>query len=566
MVTATGRIVWLRTSVRLAPNATGSDEVVGVMMDITERKRAEESAERASQAKSNFLAHMSHEIRTPMNSICGMAELLWETGLSPEQREYVRVFRDSSDRLLTVVNDILDLSKVEAGHFELDNTDFDLRSVLEKVGDLLAPLAHRKELELIIDVAQDVPSWLLGDADRLRQALINLGGNGIKFTDKGEVAIKVEVADNTADAVRLRFSVADTGAGMDTDQIDTIFDPFVQIDSSLTRKHQGTGLGLAITKRIVEAMHGEIWVESNPGTGSKFYFTAQFGLSAKTQMEEQTQYALPGKRILIVDDNATNRMLLTKTLQKWGVESDQAEDGHTALVLLERAHERGQRYDAVLLDRNMPKIDGFDVAEKIGMNPELGCSVILMLSSDIRPGDLSLARELKIATTLTKPVKVGRLRESLMRALGGPQVTRTPEPSIVTLPDSVGTPARILVAEDSEANRLVISAFLRDCPYQIEFASDGGEALKKAMTEHYDLILMDVEMPVVDGYTATREIRAWEAKSNRAPTPILALTANALTGEEARSKEAGCTSYLSKPVAKRGLIRGIESCLSAQRA
>lgn len=565
MFAADGKVVWLRTSVRFVNRDGAERELIGVMADITERKEAQEAAEKASQEKSNFLARMSHEIRTPMNSICGMADLLWETHLTDEQREYVRVFRDSSDRLLNLINDILDLSKVEVGHLELEHAPFDLHSLLEAVVELLAPLSHRKGLELLLDIGEGVPGTLTGDPDRLRQVLINLVGNAIKFTEHGEVLIAVESEFAAHGEITLQFNVQDSGVGIAEDHLPAIFHPFVQVDSSLTRKHQGTGLGLAITKKIVELMHGELWAESTIGKGSTFHFTARFGVPSATGTKEgEAQFTLMGKRVLTVDDSATNRMLLRRTLQKWNVESDEAESGTAALLLLQKAVENGNPYDAVLLDRNMPGPNGFDVAEAVRKNPILCRSVILMLTSDNQFGDLKRAKELNIDATLIKPVKIGRLEEALMRTLGIKRNGDGSAPESIIASNTAATPARLLIAEDGEANRIVLSAFLRECPYHIEFALNGLEALEKAKSGTYDVIVMDVEMPVMDGYTATREIRAWEAKNRNTQVPIIALTANALAGEEIRSKQAGCDFYLSKPVNRRRLINGIESCLTAR--
>jgi two-component system sensor histidine kinase/response regulator len=565
MLAADGRVVWLRTSVRLVNGSQGSCELMGVMVDITQRKEAQEAAEKASQEKSNFLARMSHEIRTPMNSICGMADLLWETRLTDEQREYVRVFRESSERLLNLINDILDLSKVEVGHLELAHVPFDIHSLLETVVELLAPLSHRKRLELLLDVSERIPGTLSGDSDRLRQVLINLIGNAIKFTEQGEILVGVDCQHVAQNEITVEFKVQDTGPGIDADQLPAIFQPFAQVDSSLTRKHQGTGLGLAITKKLVELMHGQLWAESTPGSGSTFYFTARFGLVSAAQIRDgELQYTLAGRRVLIVDDSATNRMLLKRALQKWGIEPDEAENGTAGLLLLEKAAESGQPYDALLLDRNMPGPNGFEVAEAVRNNPALCRSVILMLTSDNQFGDLGRAKELNIDVTLRKPVKTAHLEEALTRTLGVKHVLNGPVSESVILNDLTETPARLLVTEDSEANRILIEAFLRGRPYEIEFAANGMEAFEKATTEAYDVIVMDVEMPIMDGYTATKKIRAWETANRNDPVPIIALTANALAGEEARSKEAGCDLYLSKPVNKRRLISDIESCLGSR--
>lgn len=539
------------------------------LSETNQRLKAEsERANQASAAKSEFLARMSHEIRTPMNAICGMADLLLDTPLNDQQDQYVRIFRNNSERLLNLINDILDLSKVEAGHLELESVSFDVAAVLEKTMDLLAPLADRKGLELIGDIEPDVPPELYGDPDRLQQVLVNLVGNAIKFTSQGEVAVSIgKDPDNPAPGA-LRFRIADSGMGINPDELAKIFEPFVQADSSLTRKAAGTGLGLAITKRLVELMHGRIWAESSVGVGSTFWFTVNLESNSTPERDSTARtanrlkyYDFSSLRALVVDDNATNRLLLRRLLEQWSLQVDDVESGSRAVAMLQAEQKRASHYDIVLIDRRMPLMDGFDTASQICQNPSFRSPVVLMLSSDTQAGDLARARQMGIDATLIKPVKPAKLASALQKALGTGVRQSAAEAEPASTERKISAGISILVAEDAEDNRFLISAYLEPEGYAIEMVENGAAAVENAKARRYDIILMDVQMPLKDGYTATREIRAYEAEHALSPVPIIALTAHALKGEERFALEAGCTAYLTKPLSKHKLQAEIQKHL-----
>ena len=552
---------------------------VFVTRDIRELKEtqrqliaAREAALDASRSKSDFLSTMSHEIRTPMNAVLGMADMMWESDLTEEQRRYLNIIRNSGVTLLDLINDILDLAKVESGQLSFEEVDFDIRELVDKVAEMMGVHAHEKHLELAGHVAADVPHNLVGDPLRLRQVMVNLLSNALKFTELGEIALSVEMArpDTGSGTASIRFSVADTGVGIAHDKTDSIFDAFTQADSSTTRKYGGTGLGLAIVKRLVEMYRGRITVESEPGKGSTFSFTAEFKTrpGCATVAPPAGNVDLAGMRILVVDDTAVNRIILREALTSQGVLVTCAESGQAALDEIDRAADCGNPYRVILLDCRMPGMDGIEVADRIrhrGLGPH-DRPIILMLSSDDLGATMARARKVGIEIFMVKPIRRVDLFTALSRALGADgassQLTSPAERNGVHSTSGNDVleemrPLRILLADDSRDNRLLVHAYFKKTPYIIDEAEDGAAAVEKFRTGTYDLVLMDIQMPIMDGYSATRAIRAMERETGRRHVPILALTASVLAAALEKAIEAGCDAYVVKPVKKAALLAAV---------
>jgi signal transduction histidine kinase/CheY-like chemotaxis protein len=558
-----GAVIWVR--LRISAVTNGGHEAshfITHVEDITEHKRAKEelvkakeAAEAASRAKSEFLANMSHEIRTPMNGIIGMTELALDTGLNEVQRDYLNTVRTSGESLLTIINDILDFSKIEAGRFTMESAEFDLDQTLQEILRVMAVAAHEKGLELLYENRMDLPDCVVGDPGRLRQIVLYLLGNAIKFTASGEVSLEVLEAHEDERGLTVHLAVLDTGIGISPEWQDRIFDAFVQADGSNTRCHSGTGLGLSICSRLVAFMGGHIWVESEMGKGSAFHFTANFAIPdaprVRTAIAEPE--SLHGLDVLVVDDNATNRRILYETLLRWQMKPVLADGASMALDIMRRFAGSGDRFALVLLDAHMPEVDGFTLARQIREDPALAGPRIMMLSS-LDMG--SLRPELRDSGHyVVKPVTRANLLGAILNVMGEAQPR--PLPSIGTPVAKTVRPLHILLAEDNLVNQKVATRLLEKQGHSVEVAPNGADALAALRRDTFDLILMDVQMPVMNGYDATQVIRTGERGTNR-HIPIVALTAHAMKGDREVCLKAGMDDYLGKPIHPMELASVIE--------
>ncbi len=549
---------------------TISREISDLKMTQRELVAAREAALAASRAKSEFLSSMSHEIRTPMNSILGMSDLLMETALDDEQRRYLSTVIRNSHALLGLINSILDLAKVESGRISLEAVEFDLKDVTEKVLETLAIRAHEKGLELMVRFAPEVPELVLGDPLRLGQILINLVGNAIKFTHKGQVLVSVERDADSTIAGGLRFTVTDTGIGIADDKRHLLFKAFSQADSSTSRKYGGSGLGLAIVSRLVALMHGKAEVASEPGAGSAFSFTAQFGIAKSIPAARARGFV--DTRILVVDENADSRSIISELLTEQGAQVIQASSPKDAIAELQRDSSRESRVHVVLLDIASPLQRGFKLAERLFSSGTGRPEIVMMLRTNDLTSEVGRLRSLGLDNYIVKPVRRAELFAAVARARAGAQLVGLADVAATSAitPASISSatidrPLNILMADDSRDNRSLIRAYLKKTPYHLVEADDGQQAIDKFIAGKFDLVLMDIQMPIVDGYEATSTIRVWEVANSRHRTPIVALTASALEDAAHRTRAAGCDAHVTKPIKKSTLLEAIRNAIETSQ-